>query len=642
MPVIQLDRIEKSYFGNTLFQNLNLKIEQGERLALLGENGTGKTTLLRLLAGVETPDFGERIGGDRLQIGMLSQTLDSEDPNAPVWQSQKWIVARDALESSLLALEQATHAEADLLRARNQYQSALQTFDALGGYQYEYELKTACAGLGLPEGILQRTLGSCSGGEKMRISLAKLLLSKPDLLLLDEPTNHLDLQAIEWLIEDLKRRATTLCVVSHDRYFLDQIASRCLFLEHGTLRSFTGNYTRANQQKQQEDQHQQNLVKSLQNDLVREREVTQTFLSHRNISGYHSRQKRVLKLQDRLDALQKHNGSKKRLHFTLPPLQEMQKDRLLLRVQDLCFTYDSQTPPLLNGINLSLKAQDKIALIGPNGCGKSTLLNLLQGTLLPDAGKIELREGLRIGRLDQEVQFDPEATTCLEVFQQETEWDEKQSRNRLAQFGFTDTDVFKHPSVLSGGERARLALCCCLAQSPELLFLDEPTNHLDILSKEILEQAIQQYPGAVFVISHDRYFVSQFSTRFLAWTPTQLQEADSLEAALQKCKRQTPLQSSPTATKIPTPATKMNNPVQRRKAGAKLQQTAQKLQKQLETLQAEQLQLETDLTGSTDYQLYQRLADLQQEIEVCETEYLEAWLAWEEWKTGSETTPDPV
>lgn len=644
MSLIQLQHAHKAYFGKTILNDLNLSLEAGERLALLGDNGTGKTTLLRILAGEETLDAGVCITSDRLRVAYLSQNLETEEGVERVWHSPRWLAAQARLHEATQALQQAS--EADYARVSQAYQSALQAFEAEGGYAYEYDLRTALAGLGLPEGIADRPLSACSGGERMRISLAKHLLSRPDLLLLDEPTNHLDLQAIEWLINYLKQFKGTLCVVSHDRYFLDAIATRCAFLRNGQVRIFSGHYAQALQLKQAEDAFIAAQVETVTQTLEREREISQTLRSHRDISGWKSRLKRVERLEDQLALLRAQQDRQPHgLNLRLETTQFADSpNRILLQAKDLAYGYDQQM--LFSEVHLTLRKSDKLVLIGPNGSGKTTLMEILSGRKCPLAGQLKWTQDLSMAYLTQTVTFEPEGLTCLETLLLEApQLTEERARSALAQLGFRSIDVYKRTDVLSGGERARLALCCLLQAQPALLCLDEPTNHLDIHSRELLEAAIQSYSGAVIAVTHDRFFIDRFANRYVALTPNGLIDCPSVDLALkrsaqalqaQRLQQQAlapePVKSSALPVEEPAPprAAPPLNPVKRRKLQAQCQQHIQQLEATLAALESALDELEAGAAQATGPEYFEEMAKQMQQKEKVEEALLEALLELEQ------------
>lgn len=645
MSLISVQKISKSYYGRTLFHDLSFNLEAGDRLAILGNNGVGKTTLLKILGGLISPDEG-KVVRTGCRIGYLEQNMRTEDPDAPVWQASDWQKAKLELEKRMATMSDA---QADLAA----YQTALHRFEALGGYDYEYNLRAALNGLGLADSILDRNIGSCSGGERMRVTLAKLLLAKPELLLLDEPTNHLDLQAIEWLIEYLEGYKGTICVVSHDRYFLDHLVKRCAYLSAAGLRIFTGNFTRSSETKKAEDALLAGQVADLSKEIEHQEAVAQTFLSHRNISGFHSREKLVNKLSDRLATLKaqiKAENGKLTFKFQALP-DDGDPNRIIIHTENLAIGYGETF--LCHDINLNLRAHEKIVLLGNNGTGKTTLMNVLAGRILPQEGKLKIAENLSVAYMSQIVEFPCETDSCLDTLLRYSQSDVKEGRNLLAQFGFKDIDVFKSVNTLSGGERCRLYLCCVLQAKPQLLFLDEPTNHLDIYSRSILEEAVAAYNGSVIVVSHDRYFIEKFANRFLCITGGKMIECANITAALKACQNHgitgtksgksyddkasikcAKIAGTGKSTAIPSPdaeatgcplasanidasksSVRQMSPSTKRRLIANLKNTIKDLELSIERTESEIKAIEIDISPSTKPEEYEKLAALTAENE---------------------------
>lgn len=635
MSLIQLENISKSFFGKELFKNLSFTLHEGERLALIGENGAGKTTLCRLILGKETLDTGKLHCAKKITTAYLSQHLEKEESDLLAWQSQAWLQAEARLQENLFALEKNAHSP----QALQNYQEALVHFESLGAYDYKNRLAQILAKLSLPPTLLEQKLSSCSGGEQMRIALAKVLLQAPDLLILDEPTNHLDLNAIEWLVSYLQKYKGTLLFISHDRYFLNALATRCVFMEKNLVRSFQGNFEKASALKEAEEEQLDLQMERLQKEIQRQEEVTQTFLSHRNISGYHQREKWVKKLQDQLQSVKEKRAiSQHRMQFRfVPESLEGDKPKTILQFKMLEKAFEEKE--VLKGVDFSLKMQDKVILLGANGTGKTTLLKILAGALMADAGEMKMMHNLGFAYMSQNVSFENEEATCLETLFSFTEETEGHLKNRLALFGFRDTDVYKRVSVLSGGERSRLSLCCILAAKPHLLLLDEPTNHLDLYSREILEKAIREYQGAVIAISHDRYFIEHFAHRFCLLNEGKLQEYTSLQQALKEMEKQQERLWSFSFSSHQKKKEKKEevflgqvqkeekqNLSQRRKEKQKLLQTQKTIEKHLEELEKLKADLMLHISEKHLPEDYVRLAEIE-EAQAKEEEAL--FVVWE-------------
>lgn len=687
MSVLTAKNLEKSYFSKTLFQGLSFQLQTGDKLALVGENGAGKSTLFRLLAGEEQADRGEVIRPQAYRLAYLHQLLDQERDDLPLLEMTAWFQAQKELEAASEGLTEAGLSEEELKLRLHGYQEALQRFDSLGGFQFESEFLTALSALGLPEDAIHRPFGSFSGGEKMRVQLALLLLDRPDILLLDEPTNHLDLPAIEWLIGYLKAYKGALLLVSHDRYLLDEVSNRTGFLENQQLRLYPLPYSQALLQKQEEDRFALSRQKDLEKEMARQAAIQQTFLSHDNFSGYRSKMKLLAKLEEELKALKarnRHSSHKMSLHILPQKAEDVgKKNRLLLSAKGLGLRFGERE--IFRNLQLEIRGQDKIVLLGPNGAGKTSLLRLLLGELWLQEGQLSLSPRLSTAYLAQRVEFADEEASCLSTLASVMEGTESQLRSHLAKFGFRDVDVFKQVQVLSGGERSRLYLACLLEKHPDLLLLDEPTNHLDIHSREILEKAIAEYEGAVLAVSHDRYFVKTFASRILSLEEGQLKSYDSLQEALQrmlqlrlgtvreeaKASAGADLRSAASRpaeasrAQLPTQETEAHSPLasdgsvsstlqgarstssasgerqvqkrnksKERQEKARLKQGIADVEKKMKSLQQQIEDCQNSLSPETKPEIYQQLAVWHEELSALEDRYLELLLEWEAFETA--------
>lgn len=516
MQLLSASNISKSYFGHAVLRDISFVVNDGDRIALIGSNGTGKTTLFKIIEGNTPPDFGTVNVSKNTIIGFLAQNVDEQDFGDNILQSRELSSAE--INVSKLEKEIASCSDSPSASLLNEYATAVSHFEAMGGYDFEHRMKEALAGLGLRDLDFSRSISSMSGGEKMRVGLARLIVQKPDLLLLDEPTNHLDAAAMEWLERFLAKYKGAVLLISHDRYFIDKTSSMIFELESGSIRSYPGNYTAFCQQKKQNLEDQKRLIDGLEDELSRQQDVTQTMLSHRKMSSYHAREKVVAKLSDRLEAEKKRlGGHSGKMSFTLlPDAREGDPNRLILQARSVGMSFDPGKI-LFRGASFHLKACDKLFLAGPNGCGKTTMLNLLLGRIPSFEGDVLISAKAKSGYMGQFVPFDNEDSTVYDELLSHDDLTMTQARNLLARFGFCDIDVYKKISVLSGGERSRLFLCCLLQEKPDILFLDEPTNHLDIESREILEDALSHYNGAIIAVSHDRYFIDKCASGILGF-----------------------------------------------------------------------------------------------------------------------------
>jgi ATP-binding cassette subfamily F protein 3 len=526
MSLITLQSVHKAYFGRPVLAGVSLRLDRGDRLALIGENGAGKTTLLRLITGSEKPDSGLVSHPGHVVVGYLTQHVEEIcDLDSHPLANQELT----ALEDEMRQLEHDMGSAHDDRRLMARYTECTARYEALEGYDFPRRMQEALDGLGLSGEILSRSLATLSGGERMRVALARLLLMSPDVLLLDEPTNHMDASAQEWLEDYLKSFKGAVLLVSHDRAFIDKVATAVAELAVGQLTVRPGNYSSYKAIEANEQLTLARTIKQMEKDLTHQEEVTQTMLSHRKMASYHARERVVAKLSAELQQIR----DRAKLHQTqlkfnfLPVPNVGDPDKQLLAANDLEIAFSGRT--LFSGVNFEVRGRDKICVCGPNGCGKSTLLALLLGKIPSSTGTIRLAERAVFGHMGQHVNFSDEQATVLEELLSRFDLDEKSGRSLLARYGFREVDVFKSIAVLSGGERARLYLCCLLLEQPDLLLLDEPTNHLDIHSREILEQALLDFPGAIFAVSHDRYFIDRIAHRVLGFIGSEVEAYDNYE-----------------------------------------------------------------------------------------------------------------
>ena len=518
MKVLIAQNILK-YLGGSLkvLDGATLEIESGERIGLVGRNGAGKTTLLNVLAGAVETDGGtvERVGGAR--VGMTSQSLYA-NLHHPVREELlgafTGIMAR---ERELKELEDQLHTgDPNLLERYGRLQSE---FERDGGYEYRSRAASAFSGLGFDREDWERPVSSFSGGEQSRISLAKLLLSEPDLILLDEPTNHLDLKAIEWLESFIKNVKSAVLAVSHDRNFLDNVSGVTMELEGGHIERYVGNYSsyigqRAARRETLERQAKANRVR---------REQLETFIEKYGAKNTKAKQaKNKQKLLDRMETIEVPDEDRRAMKMDLGG-DLRRAGRVVLELEDVSFGYEPQEP-LLQNTNLIIERGERVALLGPNGTGKSTIMRLIGDGLRPTSGAARVGHNVNVAYQDQQLASLDPRKTVIEETMSKTGFDAPEARSLLGSFLFSGGDVFKRVSSLSGGEKSRLSMAEIVTSGANLLLLDEPTNNLDIPAREVLERALEQYEGTLFFISHDRYFLRRIATRVLELENRQLSD----------------------------------------------------------------------------------------------------------------------
>ncbi|MGL4374921.1 MAG: ABC-F family ATP-binding cassette domain-containing protein [Microcoleaceae cyanobacterium] len=511
--MLRLEHISKIYPTGVVLKDVNWEVKVGDRIGLVGVNGAGKSTQLKIIAGEVEPTTGEVIRPASLHIAYLTQEFDV-DPSRTV-REEFWTVFKEASETheALLQvpreMENVTPEELDhLIHKLDRLQ---RRFEALDGYSLESQIEKMLPELGFQLEDGDRLVSAFSGGWQMRMSLGKILLQKPDLLLLDEPTNHLDLETIEWLENYLKNLTTPMVIVSHDREFLDRLCTQIVETEHGVSTTYLGNYSSYLQQKEEAKLAQLSAYERQQKEL----EKQQVFVERFRASATRSTQAKSREKQlDKIERIEAPTGSLRTLHFRFPPAPRSGREVVI--IDDLTYTYDDTI--LFCGADLLIERGDRVAFLGPNGCGKSTLLRLIMGLGDATEGTVKLGDHNVIPGYFEQNQAEALDLTksVMETIHDEVpEWKNEEVRTLLGRFLFSGDTVFKEVGALSGGEKARLALAKMLLRPANLLILDEPTNHLDIPAKEMLEESLTHYDGTAIIVSHDRYFISQVANKIV-------------------------------------------------------------------------------------------------------------------------------
>ena len=513
MILISVQDVEKSFGIHEVLRGVTFSLQTGEKMGLVGVNGCGKSTLMRILTGEMEADGGMVHKSKDLRIGYLAQ-VDDIALTDTVWGALLRVFEPIiAMEQRLSQMEEEMARETDPDRAVKlsvEHQKLLERFNEQEGYAYEGEMLRVLNGLGLTPDMHQRTVGTLSGGERTRLSLAKLLLQKPDLLLMDEPTNHLDLEAIEWLQEYLTAFKGSLLLISHDRYFLDHVCNTMGELLGGKMIKFTGNYTQYMQKRTADFETRMKAYQLQQKEIQREMAIIERYRSfnrEKSIKAAESRQKRL----DRIERLDK-PIEEQHVRFSFDVRRRSGEDAL--EADRLSKRFDGE--PVFENVSFKLRTGDRVALIGPNGVGKSTLFKILMNQLTPDTGVVRYGTNIDVGYYDQHQQsLNPANTILDEVWNDFPTMDQSKVRGALGLFLFTGDEVYEQIGKLSGGERGRVALTKLMLKKDNLLLLDEPTNHLDMDSREVLEDALRDFPGTILAISHDRYFINRFADRVM-------------------------------------------------------------------------------------------------------------------------------
>ncbi|QTD40579.1 ABC-F type ribosomal protection protein [Sporosarcina sp. Te-1] len=515
--ICTIQKVSKMLGGTTIFNDLSLDIKTGDRIGIVGRNGSGKTTLFKMMAGVESLDSGSIHFKKGTQVGYLSQIPTIERPMTG------YEVLRSAfgelldIEEKLKALEIKMSCEAeDMERALMQYGQLQEEFLRRNGYAMESEIDKVINGLHL-RSFIHQEFTVMSGGEQTKVMLGKLLLSQPDLLLLDEPTNHLDLFAVEWLEQYLSEYDGTVVIVSHDRAFLDSVVSKIADLEDGELRLYHGHYSTFVQQKEeqllrqfQEYEEQQKKIKKMKEAIKRLKQWANE--ANPPNAGLHRQARNMERALERMEKIKKPLVDPKKMALSFEPTERSGKEVVVM--ENVCKSFGPKN--VLSEATFHVYWKDRAAIVGQNGSGKSTILNLLTGQLAVDEGLCKLGSNVKLGFLSQHAEMTNPKARLIDVFREEVSVAEGEARHILAKFMFYGPDVFKRLSDLSGGERMRLRLAQLMHQDVNLLLLDEPTNHLDIESREVLEEALEEFPGTILAVSHDRYFLNKLFDR-TAW-----------------------------------------------------------------------------------------------------------------------------
>ncbi|WP_088293668.1 ribosomal protection-like ABC-F family protein [Bacillus mycoides] len=511
MTICSVNNVKKSFGGNIIFENISLEIKNGERIGLVGRNGSGKTTIFQLLTGIEGLDAGAihvkkgtRIG-HVAQIPKFNNEMNVYDVLSSAFKKEKELeIEMHALEKNMAEEQEASA----LQKLMERYGVIQERYAFLGGYEIEANIMKVANGLQVTE-LFPRSFMELSGGEQTKVSLAYMLLQKPDLLLLDEPTNHLDLFAVEWLEQFLKEYTGTVMVISHDRYFLDEVVTKIFDLEDGEIHVYHTNYSQFVEEKEerllqefQAYQEQQKKIKKMKEAIKRLREWANQ--ANPPNEGLHKRARNMERALERIEKLKRPILDRKQMGLQFEGQERSGKDVVVMK--EVSKGFDERS--LFEKVNLHIRFQERAAIVGRNGTGKTTLLKLLLKEMQQDAGEIRIGSSVKIGYLSQHA-YGNMKNNVLEAFRDCVAVTEGEARHILARFLFYGPAVFKKVTQLSGGEKMRLRLAQLMYQDVNFLILDEPTNHLDIESREVLEEALEQYNGTILAVSHDRYFLNK-------------------------------------------------------------------------------------------------------------------------------------
>ena len=517
--ILSCNHISKSYGVETILNDCSFFINDNEKAAIVGNNGAGKSTIMKIIMGELSPDDGNVIIGKDKTIGYLAQYQDLGS-DTTIYEEVKSVKQNLIdMEQKLLEYEKemAKVSGDELSKLIETYTNLEHRFQLLNGYSYKSEIEGVIKGLGFTEDDFNKSVGNLSGGQKTRVALCKLLLEKPDIIMLDEPTNHLDLNSIKWLETYLLNYNGAVLIIAHDRYFLDEIVSKVIEIENHKAHVYIGNYSDFAVKKQELRVATMNAYLKQQSEIKHQEEVIAKLRSYKQEKFYKRAESREKQLE-KMDLIEKPEELKNNMTIKLEP--DIVSGNDVLSVDNLEKSYNTL---LFKNISFEIKRGEHVAIIGDNGTGKTTILKIINGLVDADSGMIKLGTNVHIGYYDQEQHnLTDENTLFEEIVNSYPNMTNTKIRNTLAAFMFTGEDVFKRVSDLSGGEKGRLSLAKLMLSEANLIILDEPTNHLDMASKEILENAINNYTGTVLYVSHDRYFINQTASRILELTNTKL------------------------------------------------------------------------------------------------------------------------
>lgn len=637
MLLLQTNNVARRFGAETLFHKINFQIQDRGRVAIVGRNGAGKTTLLKIIAGINPPDDGDVSMRKDCQIGYLAQDQGLSSDQT-IWDEMNAVFAKlhqqerqiQQLEQQLSSLDPQAANYQDVLNTYDQVQNA---FSQNGGYTYEAKIKSVLHGFHFEADRYKTVINTLSGGQKTQIALAKLLLQEPDLLILDEPTNHLDMQVLAWLEDYLKSYDGALLLVSHDRYFLDRIVNEVFDLENQTLTHYSGNYSAFTTHKQERLKVEWKQYEKQQTEINKLEDFVNRNIVRASTTKRAQARRKQLEKMDRLDRPEVDDSS---IHFTFSA--DHPSGNIVLDVADATIGYPDKI--LAHPVNFEIRKHQRVAIIGPNGVGKSTLLKSILNKISLLGGHVKTGANVQIGYYDQEQQvLHPQKTVLEEVWDDYPTVDEKDIRSLLGSFLFVGDDVFKPVSALSGGEKARLQLTKLSFEHANFLILDEPTNHLDIDSREVLEQAINEFDGTVLFVSHDRYFINQVATDILALDQTGAQHfVGNYDDYLIELAKQAGVADDTVTTTVSVEKQHAQKSFQQSKEQQKqlrkLARAVEEYETQMNELETRQTAIETEMAQPELASDGVKLADLQKELD-----HLTAQLGQveEDWTTAAES-----
>lgn len=640
MILLQVQQVARYFGADTLFENVSLDVSDNSRIALVGRNGVGKSTLLKMIIGNESPDAGQITKKKGLTIGYLAQNTGLESDKTIYAEMLSVFERLQIMEKNLHEMEAkiadpgADHSSSAYSQLLNQYDQLLHDFEEQNGYGYEAEVRSVLHGFHFEQEDYDRKISSLSGGQKTRLALAKLLLEQRDLLILDEPTNHLDIDTLTWLEGYVQNYKGALLIVSHDRYFLDRIVNEVYEISHHHSSYYKGNYSAYIDQKAERLRQDWKNYEKQQAEISKlEDFVNKNLVRASTTKRAQSRRKQL----EKMERLERPEGDEKGPHFKFTA--DSQSGNIVLTVKDAAIGYDGRI--ISSPINIDLRKNQVMAIVGPNGIGKSTLLKSVLGQIPFVKGSSEFGTNVKVGYYDQEQHNLHDKKTVLnELWDDHPTTPEKDIRSILGSFLFIGDDVSKVVHNLSGGERARLLLTKLAMKHDNFLILDEPTNHLDIDSKEVLENAVMDFNGTVLFVSHDRYFINKVATCVLEIAPQGStlylgdydyyleKKAEQEEIAAAKSTAETPIENSP--KEVSTGKVNYQQGKERQKQERRLKRSVEEFEQLVEKLDAQKNDLENQMSSPENYNDLEKMGELQAKLQEISKKLAEAEENWEQ------------
>jgi len=628
MIILSAQHIAKSFGVNAVLRDVSLTVQQGDRIGLVGVNGCGKSTLMRILAGLDAQDGGEISLVRGLRVGYLAQQ-NMVTSGETVWNElQKVYEQVFAMEKKLRELEdEMAHAHTDAQRFAQlsaDYDRLTQRFEEADGYSWKSMVSGVLNGLGFKPAQYDQCVDSLSGGEQTRLCLARLLLQKPDLLLLDEPTNHLDMETLQWLENYLAAYKGSVLAISHDRYFLDHVCTGIVEILMGSSEQYNGNYTRYIAQRQERFESRMRAYEIQQKEIERQQAIIaryRMFNREKSIRAAESREKAL----DRMEKLEK-PVDERAIRFSFEARRRTGED--VLQLTEISKSFGEKH--LFHDLTLRVRAGDRVALIGPNGVGKSTLIKIIVGEELPDTGFIRYGSNVDIGYYDQhQSTLHADKTVLDEIWDRFPQMEQSNVRGALGMFLFTGDDVFKPIHTLSGGEKGRVALTALMLRKDNLLLLDEPTNHLDMDSREVLEDALADFGGTIITVSHDRYFINRIANRIIEMQPDGVTEyIGNYDDYIERKNRPVAVEAEAGKTKTELEKEKRREKLSRQ-ALRQLKIRAQEAEKAVGVKEAEIAELEAQMADPSLYSDAQKSADVQRAYQKAQQALQTLYEQWE-------------